>query len=117
MAQVKKVKKVKKISEWLAEHGAWTIYDAKEAKTNFHEETGQFPKWPDYDYRTTYGHVKNSKAGGELDSTSDMRGKRFCYGYEMAYYLAKEYANHTSDKMGRGFMFWDCIEALKEAGF
>lgn len=102
-----------KVSEWLAECGSHDIYNAAQIAQDFTERTGEAPCWATHTVAATAQAMKARGLGGTL------RGKPqdvTAWGYEIAGALARKYANFTSEKMGRGFLFFDCLEALRRAG-
>ena len=104
-----------KISAWLCEsvssHG---IYKHKPLAEDFKKCTGEEACWPTHSAEETIADVRGAKAGGSLT----MEDAEFpsAYGYEIASALARKYANFRSTKMGRGFLFDDCVGALMRAG-
>ena len=103
-----------KIWEWLSERDAWTIYEDKSLKEDFQERVGREPTWIASTARGMQEKIKHEKGGHEVDLSKINRPS--IAGYTLAASLAKEYLDYSSDTMGRGFLFRDCIDKLKKAG-
>lgn len=104
---------MKKISEWLSEHGSHDIYAAEAVAESFKTETGVEPCWPTHTVHATRAAIARRGLGGDCKG----EGKQLtAYGYEIAASLALKHANFRSQMMGRGSLFRDCIAALAEAG-
>jgi hypothetical protein len=106
-----------KISEWLNEYvDSHSIYDSRKMRESFMAQTGLEPIWPEHTHEQTRASIVGRGLGGYLktDVADDLKE---CWGYQMADSLASHYAKFHSSKMGRGFLFDDCITGLKKAGF
>lgn len=105
---------MKKISEWLVDNAdSHGIYDAKQKADSFKAETGFDAPWMKHTVKETAKVMARRGLGGELRGEPE---NECCWGYEMADGCARHFAGFHSDKMGRGFLFWDCIEGLKAKG-
>lgn len=112
--QRKAREKMKKFSEWLKQHAeSHGIYDAKQKADCFKAETGFDAPWPVHTVRETTQAILNRGLGGHIKGCDE---DTCCWGYQMAAGVARKFAGFTSDKMGRGFLFWDCVEALEKKG-
>jgi hypothetical protein len=105
----------KTISEWLSDSiCSHDIADADALKKDYALNTSHIAKsWPVHSVEATKGAIIARGLGGTLDDTS---AQNLVYGWELARTLARQYAGFTSNKMGRGFVFRECVEALKAKG-
>lgn len=104
-----------KISQWLEESiGSHDICDAVMLAKDFAEKTGcETASWPVHSERETIDAIERRGLGGSL---KEMKPRAtVVWGYELAAHLARKHAGHSSTMMGRGFLFRDCIAALKKA--
>lgn len=100
-----------KVSEWLSGLNSHTIYDAKTLADDFKKNTGQQPCWWTPTAAEVRRMIKQRGIGGIC------RGNAPCAnGYDVAAALAERFAGHHSRMQGRGFLFFDCLEALQKAG-
>lgn len=105
-----------KISEWLEQAiDSHDIALDEELRKDFREKTGREPSWPAHTVKDTKRDIASDPRGGYVSSlwTND---QQVCYGYQVASSLARKYAAHNSTMIGRGFLFRDCVKALKEKG-
>jgi hypothetical protein len=103
-----------KVSAWLLEFtDSHVIQDDSKMRAKFEADTNHPCPWRSHTKNETVKAIKGRGLGGTLTADNDTQ---LCYGYEMAAACARKFAGFSSDKMGRGFMFRDCIEALQKAG-
>ena len=103
-----------KVSEWLSQNtDSHDIYDDTRMRERFKVETGFDAPWKSHTREATAKAIESRGLGGQLTTDPDFI---CCYGYEMAAACAKKFADFYSAKMGRGFMYRDCIENLAAAG-
>lgn len=104
-----------KPSEFLAEHTeSHGIYKHEDLAQKFRDEVGDEPCWPTETVAQVRKDIANDPRGGEVRGEPTMLT---CCGYQMANALAGKYAKFHSSKIGRGFLYRDCIKALEKAGF
>jgi hypothetical protein len=103
---------LQQIVAFLSTRDSHSIYDHAEAGAAFTAATGELPPWPTHTKQNTQRRIAGSYTGGYVEGADDTI---MCYGYEMAYSLAEHYIGFRSQKVGRGFMFHDCIDALVKA--
>ncbi len=107
-----------KLTAWLDEHGSHDVYDLDELAAYFKEKVGV--PFPPYIPRKTVQEValmmQNDPRGGTINGDPQSRALTVS-GYEMASAFASRIVNHRSTMMGRGFLYRDCVAALKKAGY
>ena len=101
-----------KISAWLGALDSHDIYTAAPLGEDFIRKTGLQPCWPVHTYEDTQAAIERRGLGGFQNSNK----RDNAWGWEIALALAQKYANYSSHKLGRGFIFRDCLEALVRAG-
>lgn len=103
-----------KISDWLGENlGSHDIVNHAKFGCAFLGATGIAPCWPTHTESQTLQAIENRGLGGSLQR----EGAVCAWGYEIAASLARKYApNYKRTKVGRGWIFWEALDALREAG-
>lgn len=105
---------MKKVSEWLKEHtDSHSIFDDTKLRESFKTETGHDAPWQSHSMELTRQAIRARGLGGTLEGAD---GMRCSYGYEIASACAVQFADFHSQKMGRGFLWRDCLEALERRG-
>lgn len=103
-----------KVSEWIkANCESHAIQDDNKLRPLFKEQTGHEAPWGIHNKTQTEAAIKRRGLGGTVNASDD---DKLCYGYEVAYSCAVKFAVFHSQKMGRGYMFDDCVDALERAG-
>jgi len=123
------------VSEWLAKRDAWTIYDAEKILMDLHENTPcgvifwdysdevtdpffviTYPGGKDVDlYPSTAADIyRQIEARGLGGNFSPGFSEWFVAGYILASRLSMLISGKPSTKMGRGSMFQEAIENIKE---
>jgi len=118
------------VSEWLAQYGSHEIYSYEGVREDFKTSTGL--DLPAYIVPNTIKQTRQAMLerglGGELKFVPNTRGlggklkftvgdsDRVVWGYRMAEQFARNLAQFTSDKMGRGRIFDECVAAIREKG-
>jgi hypothetical protein len=98
------------VSEWLAEIGSHDILNHADMSKDFIEATGEQPCWTAHTVADTRKAIERRGLGGSCAGPDD---DKVAYGYEVAESLARKFGRgFSSDKMGRGSIFRDCIEAI-----
>lgn len=103
-----------KVSEWLASCGSHEIYPLKAIAADFEKQTGQ--KFPEFVHKHTLKETQEQMRARGLGGTLEPTKERVVWGYVMASDFAKHLAHFTSNKSGRGRVFYESIEALSKAG-
>ena len=104
----------KKISEFLQEIDPWGIYISAKMREDFKKETEMEPAWEEYTEHQTKKAILARGLGGTVAPTD---GEKVCWGYRVAVCLAEHYVEgFHSTKMGRGFAFYEAVDALQKAG-
>lgn len=102
------------VSTWLKDHtGSHNIYEAKALQASFFKHTGLAIDLPKHTAKETRKAIAIDPRGGTCGGNDN---DKVCYGYEVASYLCSYLTGYHSNKLGRGFMWQDCIEALEKAG-
>lgn len=100
-----------KIIAWLEDRDSHTIYKEPATFEKFTSQTGEPHCWPIHSVNSTRLAIANDPRGGSVEGGGE---DQCSYGYEIAYALAEKYAGFRSEKIGRGFMFYDCLDALDQ---
>lgn len=104
-----------KLSTWLREYtDSHAIFNHQGLCAKFVELTGKKPCWPVHTAKETAEALSNDVRGVTINYADP--NERVAYGYEIAEAVARYYAKHSSQKLGRGFRWRDCVEALERAG-
>ena len=102
----------KSVSKFLSSLNSHEIYDSEGLAKDFTMETGEQPCWPVHTVQETKKAISERGLGGRVNGNNG----GCCYGWEVAAALAQKYAEYRSSKMGRGFLFNDCLTALQKGG-
>jgi hypothetical protein len=95
---------------WLEERDSHEIYESDKVAADLLKRTGVKAPWTPRTVRAIRRQMANDPHGGTVSGPDDM----LCIaGYEMAAALAAELCQFHSTCMGRGFLFRDCIAALR----
>lgn len=100
-----------KVNEWLARIGSHDIYDAKAIGEDFKDHTGEDPCWHVWSAKQVRSQIKLRGLGGSFNGKAPAVA-----GFEIASALALKFADFRSSCMGRGFLFHECLDALRRKG-
>lgn len=105
---------MKKVSDWLTESiGSHDIAPADKLASDFTAETGEEPCWSTHTVAETRKAIASRGLGGNCGGQPKLM---VVWGFEVAQSLAMKYAGFRSTKLGRGSLYWDCVDALRKAG-
>jgi hypothetical protein len=99
------------LKKYIESHG---IYEHEKYAIRFRTQVGDEPCWPTSTVAQVERDISRDPHGGEVHGKPNTLT---CSGYQMASAMAVKYAKFHSTKIGRGFLFRDCIDHLEKAGF
>jgi hypothetical protein len=102
-----------KVHEWLSELNSHDIYNHAGISADLQEKTGHAPPWEPVTVARQQAAIDARGVGGHCDGAPD---ELTVTGWVVAATLAEKLCGFHSAKMGRGRIFRESVDALKEAG-